>query len=83
MAYETKPNTGTLFPAKDRRSDKSPNATGSAIVDGKEYRVSAWTKTSKNGSKFQSLSFTDKSEDDRRNKTSGPIIDTDDDAIPF
>jgi len=57
MAYEQKPNTGTLF-----RNDKKPEGSsqpdyrGSVNVEGHEYELAAWIKDGKNG-KFMSLSL--------------------------
>lgn len=56
MAYEPKDNTGTLFKNNKREKDSHPHAKGTALVDGVEYWVSAWTKDGAKG-KFQSLSF--------------------------
>lgn len=53
-------NTGALFINDRRQNENQPNAKGSVNIDGVEYWVSAWTKTSKAGQKFQSLSFTRK-----------------------
>lgn len=63
MAYEQKDNEGVLFANKDRKSDKHPNAKGSALIGGVEYWVSAWTNTAQgSGDKYQSLKFTPKDE---------------------
>ena len=51
-------NTGVLFRAKNRSSDKAPEYTGRVDVNGTEYRLAAWVKEAKNGSKFFSLSVT-------------------------
>lgn len=56
MAYEVKNNTGTLFKNDRRETDSHPHAKGTALIDGVEYWVSAWTKEGAKG-KFQSLSF--------------------------
>jgi len=56
MPFEPKDNSGVLFRNDRREKDSHPNANGSAIIDGVEYWISAWTKEGKNG-KFQSLSF--------------------------
>jgi hypothetical protein len=56
MAYEHKPNTGTLFKNDKREKDTHPHARGEALIDGVLYEVAAWTKEGKKG-KFQSLSF--------------------------
>ena len=57
MAYEQNDNSGSLFKNEKREKDTSPNAKGTATVNGVQYWVSAWTKTGKNGEKYQSLSF--------------------------
>lgn len=53
-------NTGALFANDKRKTENHPNATGTVNIEGVEYWVSAWTKTSKAGKKFQSLAFTRK-----------------------
>lgn len=57
--------TGVLFNAMAKKGDneRKPDYTGSATVDGVEYRLSAWIRTAKQGSKiegqkYMSLSFT-------------------------
>ena len=58
MSYELRDMSGSMFKNKDKEDgDQRPNATGSCMVDGVEYFVSAWTKKDKNGSPWQSLSF--------------------------
>lgn len=61
MAYEKRDMTGTIFKNDKREKDTHPNATGSCVIDGVEYWVSAWTKDGAKG-KFQSLSFKRKDE---------------------
>lgn len=56
MAYEQRDNSGTLFRNEKKENDKHPNATGKAMIGGKMYYLSAWTKQGNNGP-FQSLSF--------------------------
>lgn len=57
MAFELKENSGSLFKNDRREKDTHPNARGQAKIDGKLYWVSAWTKETKSGEKYQSLSF--------------------------
>ena len=87
MAYEQKENSGSLFKNDKKTADNHPNATGSALIGGVEYWVSAWTKKDKNGNPWQSLSFRRK--DDVRQKEpakepakAGSFQDMDSD-IPF
>ena len=63
MAFEQRDNSGVLFKNERREKDSQPNATGTAMIDGVKYRVSAWTKEGAKG-KFQSLAFK-KIEDNR------------------
>ena len=56
MAYEQRDNSGSIFKNDKREKDSHPHATGSAMIGGVEYYVSAWTKDGKNG-KWQSLAF--------------------------
>lgn len=47
---------GVLFKNADKNSDSSPDYRGSINVNGVDYWLSAWTKTSQKGTKFMSLS---------------------------
>ena len=55
--FQQKDMTGAIF-RNDKRNgnERAPNATGTAMIDGVIYRISAWTKEGKNG-RFQSLAF--------------------------
>lgn len=59
MSYEMRELSGSLFRNDKKTDDKHPNATGSALIGGVEYWVSAWTKEGAKG-KWQSLAFTRK-----------------------
>lgn len=56
MAYEQRDMSGSLFRNDKKESEKHPNMTGSALIDGVEYYVSGWTKESAKG-KWISLAF--------------------------
>ena len=60
--YQTKDFTGSLFANDRKEKDTDPNAKGTAVIDGVEYWVSAWTNTSAKGVRYQSLKFTAKQE---------------------
>lgn len=49
-------NRGALFKNEDKQSDRHADYRGSINVDGKEFWLDAWLKTSKQGKKFMSLS---------------------------
>jgi hypothetical protein len=54
--FKQRDMSGVLFKNDKREKETHPNAKGTALIDGVEYWVSAWTKEGKAG-KFQSLSF--------------------------
>jgi hypothetical protein len=88
MAYEPKDMTGSLFGNEKREKDTHPHAKGTALIDGKEYWVDAWTNTTQNGKRYQSLKFKLK---DQQGERWGGIADAPvappaadlDDEIPF
>lgn len=82
MAYELKDNSGSLFKNERKETDSHPNATGTALIGGVEYWVSAWTKKDKNGNPWQSLSFKLK-EQKQAPKQAAKQKNVDDDDIPF
>jgi uncharacterized protein (DUF736 family) len=53
-------NRGALFKNDKKATDKHPDYKGSLNVEGVEFYVSAWIKTSKAGSKYMSLAVTAK-----------------------
>lgn len=69
MAYEMKELSGSLFKNNKREKDTHPNATGSCLINGVEYWVSAWTKKDKNGNPWQSLAFTPKDKDEKQHES--------------
>ncbi len=90
MAYQPKDNTGSLFKNDKKETDSHPNARGSALIDGVEYWVDAWTNEVQSGDnagqKYQALKF--KRKDTARAPTSQPqrrtpTRDDDDGRPPF
>jgi hypothetical protein len=82
MAYTHKENSGSLFKNEKREKDTHPNMTGTALIDGKEYWVSAWTKEGEKG-RWQSLSFKPKEQKPSKggsSKVGGGSIEDD---LPF
>ena len=88
MAYEQKDNSGSLFRNERKEKDNHPDHTGTALIDGREYYISAWAKAKKDGGKFFSIAFKPKDEKGdlreaskpRPARNNAPIDDTD---IPF
>jgi hypothetical protein len=56
MAYETRDLTGTHFKNDRKEKDSHPGYTGTAIINGEEFWISAWVKEGSKG-KFFSLAF--------------------------
>ena len=89
MAYEQRDNSGSLFRNDKRETEQHPNLKGSAMIDGVEYWVSAWTKLSKNGEKWVSLAFTPKERPasqvapSQRKAETTPALDNWNDDVPF
>lgn len=58
MAYQQKPNSGSLFINDKKETDKHPDYTGTALIDGKEYYISGWRNIAKSsGVTYLNLSF--------------------------
>jgi len=68
MAYDNT-NSGALFKNKNKESDKHPDYRGSINVNGKDFWISSWLKTSKAGEKYMSLSVQAKEEQNREAKS--------------
>lgn len=82
MAYEQRDNSGTVFNNDRKESDKHPDRTGTAMIDGVMYWVSGWVKTGAKGP-FLSLAF--KRKDDAAKPTPRRPGDNSDmqDDVPF
>lgn len=67
---------GVLF-KNDRRvegDDRSPNAKGECQINGVRYWVSAWTKTKRDGGKYQQLRF-ERADDRHQPASAAPAPD--------
>lgn len=87
-------NTGAIFKNDKKESEKHPDYKGQINVNGVEYWLSAWIKTStKTGNKFMSLSVKPKDAPAQqpapaKAPTKAPaqgsgFDDMDDDSVPF
>ena len=54
---EQKDNAGALFRNTKKETEKQPDYTGKATVNGVEMFISAWINESKNGTKYMALKF--------------------------
>jgi len=57
MPFQHKPDSGSLFRNERRENENQPTHTGSALVDGIEYWISAWTNDTSGGKKFFGMKF--------------------------
>lgn len=57
MAYEQKPNTGSLFRNKEKKDDKDRDMSGSAQIAGVDYWISGYTNETADGAKWLKLQF--------------------------
>lgn len=80
-------NRGALFRNNRKEQDSHPDHTGSINVDGKEYYLNAWIKTSQSGNKFFSLSVKPKDENQagksNQSQSAGIKNNAEPDDIPF
>ena len=86
MEYDNT-NRGTLGKNNNPKSDKSPEYTGKLNIEGKEYWLPGWVKTSsKDGSKFFSLTVNPKDDHPQKtvaSKQQAPGFNDLDDDLPF
>ena len=83
MSYDDT-DKGALFKNAEKKTDKHPDYRGNLNVGGVEYFISAWLKTSKAGTKYMSLSVTEKNANNTRSPPkSKPVEDEFNDEIPF
>jgi hypothetical protein len=81
--FEQRDNSGILFKNDKKTKETQPDYKGSAMIDGKEYWMSSWFKTGKNG-KFMSFAFELKKEGAENSKSSKKEEKYDDsDSMPF
>ena len=78
-------NRGAVWKNSKREKDTHPHWTGTAMVDGVEYWVSAWKKRDDAGEKAPSISFTFKLKEETKKaaKASREFDDDFDSSIPF
>ena len=74
-------NSGALFKNDKAGVEARPDYRGTLNVEGTEYWISSWLKTSKKGEKFMSLSVQPK--DGQRAPRPDPAADLDEGGIPF
>jgi uncharacterized protein (DUF736 family) len=85
MAYEQKPNTGSLFKNDRKEADTHPDYKGSALIDGLgECWLDAWINAAKDGTKYMSLKIKPKDAPTHRVAEAAPVADAGaTDSVPF
>lgn len=76
-------NSGTLGKNTRREKDTHPTHSGRCIVAGVEYWISAWVKEGQDGSKFFSLAFKPREEQQQAPAKPATTAAEFDDDIPF
>lgn len=54
---ELKPNQGLMFSNNRKENDSQPDWRGEVDIEGTRHMISAWSKQSKSGNNFLSLSI--------------------------
>lgn len=72
------PNSGALFKNERKTKDNQPDYTGTAEIDGKQWRLSAWIKEGKRG-KFMAINFSVPQEKPQDRRQEQPV----EDDVPF
>lgn len=82
--YERKEGDVIIFKV-DKKSDKQPDYRGTALVNGKEMKVSLWIKEGAKGKFFSGKIEEDsyKPANEYKKPESKKVIDDDDDSLPF
>jgi hypothetical protein len=79
-------NKGAFFINEKKATENHPTYTGNCTIDGKEYRVSIWPKTSNLGKRFWSMAFTLKEKTEETTPAPSPPAASRDpfaDDLPF
>jgi hypothetical protein len=84
MVYEIRPNSGSAFKNKRRRTETDAAYTGECLIDGKEFWINCRPKKDKNGDTWLSFWFNEKKPRVQEEQPyEAPAQDIDDDSIPF
>ena len=55
--YKHKENSGSIFRNDKEGKETRPDYTGTAKIDGVDYRVASWVNTTQEGKEYLSLKF--------------------------
>jgi len=82
--YETKDNTGALFNNDAyKKTDKHPDYTGNAVINGKKLSIGAWVNEAKSGKKYMSLKFSEFKPQENSVNTSTTTAPDFEESVPF
>lgn len=80
MAYEHKEGSGTLFVNRKKEKPTHPDWKGEIMINGVVLNLAAWTKLTKNGDEWLSVSVSERQE---RSERPASKFDKLADDIPF
>lgn len=83
MSNEKKDMSGAMFPNKYKKAESHPDARGFIVVEGKEWEIAAWTKTSKAGEKYYGLAVSEPYKKDGASEEKKAVFEPSDDDLPF
>lgn len=86
--YQQKDMSGSLFKNENKASDRHPDYSGTATIDGVEMFMDAWIKTADTGRKWMSFAFKPKNQQAAKPAAKQPARrqpepQQDDDGIPW
>lgn len=74
-------NSGALFKNTQKKTEKHPDYQGTVNVNGTEYRLAAWLKTSGKGVRYMSLAVSENEQ--REVPATKPEVPAFEDEVPF
>jgi hypothetical protein len=84
--YQPREGSGAMFRNDRKSAANQPDMRGTVMIGGVEMEISAWEKTTKNGSKFLSVAVKPKGEYKSKPQQAGksfPLTDAKEDDLPF
>jgi len=76
-------NRGAFFINEKKATENHPTYMGNCTIEGKEYRVSIWPKTSNLGKRYWSMAFTAKESEGTPQTAKPDPFDINSEELPF
>ena len=73
MAFEHKPDSGSLFKNDRKKADTDADYNGSGLIDGKEYWLNLWLGQTKDGKRRLNVKFKLKEERKQQRSNDEPF----------